>query len=52
VLAKIDTGAGYSSTDEDLAENLGIDLDDPEDTVEIDSSTARRSARSSGSASG
>ncbi len=37
VLAKIDTGAGYSSIDEDLAENLGIDLDDPEDTVEIDS---------------
>jgi predicted aspartyl protease len=36
-LAKIDTGAGYSSIDEDLAENLGIDLDDPEETVEIDS---------------
>ncbi len=29
VLAKIDTGAGYSSIDRDLAEDLGIDLDDP-----------------------
>ena len=37
VLAKIDTGAGHSSIDEDLAENLGIDLDDPEDTIEIES---------------
>ncbi len=37
VLAKIDTGAGYSSIDEDLAENLGIDLEDPEDEVEIES---------------
>ncbi len=37
VLAKIDTGAGYSSIDEDLAEDLGIDLDDPEDEVEIES---------------
>jgi len=37
VLAKIDTGAGYSSIDEDLAENLGIDLDEPEDEVEIES---------------
>ncbi|CAA9454494.1 MAG: hypothetical protein AVDCRST_MAG14-1388 [uncultured Rubrobacteraceae bacterium] len=36
-LAKIDTGAGYSSIDEDLAEDLGIDLDDPEDRVEIES---------------
>lgn len=36
-LAKIDTGAGYSSIDEDLAEDLGIDLDDPEDEVEIQS---------------
>jgi Aspartyl protease len=36
-LAKIDTGAAYSSIDEDLAEDLGIDLDDPEETVEIDS---------------
>jgi hypothetical protein len=31
VLAKIDTGAGYSSIDRDLAEDLGIDLEDPED---------------------
>lgn len=37
VLAKVDTGAGYSSIDEDLAKDLGIDLDDPEDTVKIDS---------------
>ncbi len=37
VLAKIDTGAGYSSIDEDLAEDLGIDLDNPEDEVEIES---------------
>jgi hypothetical protein len=37
VLAKIDTGAGYSSIDEDLAEGLGIALDDPEDEVEIES---------------
>ncbi len=37
VLAKIDTGAGYSSIDEDLAEDLGIDRDDPEDEVEIES---------------
>lgn len=37
VLAKIDTGAGYSSIDEDLAEDLGIDLDDPKDEVEIES---------------
>ena len=27
VLAKIDTGAGYSPIDRDLAEDLGIDLD-------------------------
>ena len=31
VLAKNDTGAGYSSIDRDLAEDLGIDLEDPED---------------------
>ena len=31
VLARIDTGAGYSSIDRDLAEDLGIDLEDPED---------------------
>ena len=37
VLAKIDTGAGYSSIDRDLAEDLGIDLADPEDEVEIES---------------
>jgi hypothetical protein len=37
VLAKIDTGAGYSPIDRDLAEDLGIDLDDPEDEVEIES---------------
>jgi hypothetical protein len=37
VLAKIDTGAVYSSIDEDLAEDLGIDLDNPEDEVEIES---------------
>jgi hypothetical protein len=37
VLAKIDTGAGYSSIDEDLAKDLGINLDDPEDEVEIES---------------
>jgi predicted aspartyl protease len=37
VLAKIDMGAGYSSIDEDLAEDLSIDLNDPEDTVEIES---------------
>jgi Aspartyl protease len=36
-LAKINTGAAYSSIDEDLAEDLGIDLDDPEETVEMDS---------------
>jgi hypothetical protein len=36
-LAKIDTGAGYSSIDEDLAEDLGIDLDNAEDKVEIES---------------
>ncbi len=36
-LAKIDTGAGYSSIDEDLAEDLGIDLHNPEDKVEIES---------------
>ena len=34
---KIDTGAGYSSIDRDLAENLGVDLEDPEDEVEIES---------------
>ncbi len=34
-LAKIDTGAGYSSMDDDLAEELGIDLENPEDTVTI-----------------
>lgn len=37
VLAKIDTGAGYSSIDEDLAEDLRIDLEDPEDEVRIES---------------
>ena len=37
VLAKIDTGAGYSSIDRDLAEDLGADLEDPEDEVEIES---------------
>ncbi len=37
VLAKVDTGAGYSSMDEDLAEDLGIDLEDPEDRVKIES---------------
>jgi hypothetical protein len=37
VLAKIDTGAGYSSIDEDPAEDLGIDLNGPEDTIEIES---------------
>jgi len=37
VLSKIDTGAGYSSIDRDLAEDLDIDLDDPEDEVEIES---------------
>ncbi|MDQ4063726.1 MAG: retropepsin-like domain-containing protein [Actinomycetota bacterium] len=37
VLAKVDMGAGYSSIDEDLTEDLGMDLDDPEDTVKIDS---------------
>ena len=36
VLAKIDTGAGYSSIDRDLAEALSVDLDDPEDEVEIE----------------
>lgn len=36
VLAKIDTDAGYSSIDRDLAEDLGIDLEDPEDEVEIE----------------
>jgi hypothetical protein len=39
VLAKIDTGAGYSSIDADLAEDLGIDLDDPEEEVEIESAS-------------
>jgi hypothetical protein len=37
VQAKIDTGAGYSSIDRDLAEDLGLDLDDPEAEVEIES---------------
>ena len=37
VLAKIDTGAGYSSIDRDLARDLDIDLEDPEDEVEIQS---------------
>ena len=37
VLAKIDTGAGYSSIDRDLAEDLGIDFEDPEDEVQIES---------------
>ncbi len=37
VLAKVNMGAGYSSIDEDLAEDLGMDLHDPEDTVKIDS---------------
>jgi hypothetical protein len=39
VLAKIDTGASYSSIDADLAEDLGIDLDDPEEEVEIESAS-------------
>ena len=38
VLAKIDADVGYSSIDRDLAEDLGIDLDDPEAEVEIGSS--------------
>jgi hypothetical protein len=36
-IARIDTGAGYSSIDDDLAESLGIDLEDAE-TITIRSS--------------
>lgn len=42
VLAKVDTGAGYSSIDKDLAEDLGIDLEDPEDEVKIDSANGKK----------
>lgn len=42
VLAKIDTGAGYSSIDRDLARDLGIDLEDPEDEVEIESANGEQ----------
>lgn len=52
VLAKIDTSAGYSSIDEDLADNLSIDLDDPEDTVEIESANDEERRPLSRSASG
>ena len=38
VLAKTDTGAGYSSIDDDLAEELGFDLEDPPDEITIRSS--------------
>ncbi len=38
VLAKVDTGASYSSIDRGLAKRLGIDLKNPEDKVEIESS--------------
>ncbi len=38
VLAKVDTGAGYSSIDDDIARDLGIDIEDPPDTVTIQSS--------------
>lgn len=37
VVAKVDTGAGYSSIDESLARSLGIDLEDAE-TIDIRSS--------------
>ncbi len=37
VLAKIDTGASTSSIDEDLAEDLGFDLENPPDTVTVQS---------------
>jgi hypothetical protein len=39
VLAKTDTGAGYSSIDDDLARDLGIDIEDPPATVTIQSAT-------------
>ncbi len=42
VLAKVDTGAGYSSIDEDLARKLGIDLKNPEDRVEIESANGEK----------
>lgn len=42
VLAKVDTGAGYSSIDEDLAKDLGIDVKDPEDTVKIESANGQK----------
>ncbi len=42
VLAKVDTGAGYSSIDKDLAKDLGIDLEDPEDEVKIDSANGKK----------
>ncbi len=42
VLAKVDTGAGYSSIDEDLARELKIDLKNPEDRVEIESANGEK----------
>lgn len=39
VLTKVDTGAGLSSIDDDLARDLGIDIEDPPDTVTIQSAT-------------
>lgn len=42
VVAKVDTGAGYSSIDEDLAEELGIDVEGAEDEVEINSANGER----------
>ncbi len=42
VLAKVDTGAGYSSIDKDLAKDLGIDLEDPEDEVKIDFANGKK----------
>lgn len=38
VLANMDTGAGYASIDEELARDMGMDVDDPPDTVTIESS--------------
>lgn len=42
VLAKVDTGAGYSKVDKDLAKDLGIDLDDSEDEVNIESANGKK----------
>ena len=41
-LANMDTGAGYASIDEDLAKDLGIDVENPEDTVKIESANGAK----------